>query len=220
VKRKFAFALGAAALGTAVVLTNYLWAQGPGGQAGLAQPPTKVATLNIAAVTKGYKKFDLFVKEMQDLERPFTDQAKTIAERYKQWEDALRGATTDQKRDEAQKNLVTLKRMMEDNQAAAVKAVGARRNEKLVQLFQEIQDAAGRYAKSNGIMVVLQYYEPLNSTEIFTPVNIDRKLKSSGAGAYTPLYIADGVDISQQVVNILNGPFEAASAAPGGGGTH
>jgi Skp family chaperone for outer membrane proteins len=220
VKRTYALALGAAVLGTAALLAGRADAQGPAGaQQPGASAGTRIATLNIAVVTKGYKKFDIFTKEMEELERPFREKAKTYAERYKQWDEVARNPTTkDEERDKAQKYLVDLKRMMEDNQAAAGKALSARRNEKLVQLYREIQEKAGTYAQLNGIHVVLQYYEPLSPTDVYSPANIDRKLKGSAAGAYTPLYLANGVDISEDVVRLLNAPFTAAAAPAAGGG--
>jgi Skp family chaperone for outer membrane proteins len=218
VKRNLSIIVGVAVLGATAWLANQLLAQQPGAAQPAALPQqTKVATINMAVVTKGYKKFEVFMKELDDLERPYRDKAQNYAKLYKQWQDVLQNPqTVEAKRDEAQKNLLTLKRLIEDNNADASKAIGSRRNEKLVQIYQEIHDAVSRYAASNGIHIVMQYIDPVSQPDVFSPQNIDRKLKSAGAGAFAPIYIANGLDISQAVVNLLNGPISPVSTgAPG-----
>jgi Skp family chaperone for outer membrane proteins len=221
--------MGVAALGAMALLGNHLFAQQPGAggaaPAAAAVPPqVKVAMLNMAVIIKGYKKYEFFMKEMDDLEKPYREKAETNAKLYKEWQDVLKNPNaTDKQREDAQKYLIQLKRNIEDNNAAASKTLGARRNEKLVQIYGEIFDAVKRYARSNGIHIVYQYIDGVTETEIFTPANIDRKMKSAAAGAIAPIYIADGLDISGEVVRILNMPFPAstaggAGATSGGGG--
>jgi Skp family chaperone for outer membrane proteins len=218
VKRKFAVVIGLAALGAAALLGNQLWAQTgatPGSPAVAMPAQTKVAMINMAVIIKGYKKYEVFTKEMEEAEKPFREQAEKLAKLYKDWQAVLQNPKSDDKQHEdAQKYLVTLKRQLEDNNAAATKALGARRNEKLVQIYREIQDAVSRYARSTGIHIVYQYMDGIAETDIFTPANIERKMKSAAAGAIAPIYIADGLDISQEIVRVLNTPFSAVSAQP------
>lgn len=213
-------------LGTGlVVLAGVIWLSSGSqaqvsGQMALSAAP-RIATLNFAVVSKNYKKFEIFSKEMEEVERPYREKAKELYEGLKKCEDYLReGKGTEEQRNQVQKNLVAYKRAIEDNNAEAAKVINARRNEKLVQLYHEIQDAAARYARANGIQIVFQYAEPTAEPEIYAPGNILRKLQASGNGSMTPLYIADGIDITQQVVNLLNTPFTAASSsgAAGSGG--
>jgi Skp family chaperone for outer membrane proteins len=219
VKSKLIIVGAVAVLGATAWLTNHLLAQQPGVAPAAMPQQTKVATINMAVVTKGYKKFEFFMKELDDLEKPYRDKAQNYAKLYKDWQAVLQNPNTPEaKRDEAQKNLLTLKRLIEDNNTDASKAIGSRRNEKLVQIYREIHDAVSRYAVSNGIHIVMQYIDPVTETDIFTPQNIDRKLKSAGAGAFAPMYLANGLDISQGVVNYLNGPAAAAAAPRAGPG--
>jgi Skp family chaperone for outer membrane proteins len=208
--KRIAIIVGAAALG-AVLCAGPVRAQAP--------QQTRVATVNMLVVMKGYKKFDIFRQEMETLAKPYKDEAKKLGDMYKGWKAVAEDPKkTEKERTDAQEYLVRLKRQMEDNSAQASKILGAREDEKVVQIYREIQDAVKRYALSNGIHVVMQYTEMTSEPEIYTAANIKRKLQSAQVGACTPMYIADGVDISQAVVSMLNTPFTAAApAAPAAG---
>ena len=95
------------------------------------------------------------------------------------------------------------------------KALHGKQDQMLVQIYREIHDAVKAYSQANGIHVVLQYSDSLDPSEFFMSANIQRKFKGSMAGAYVPLYIADGVDISQAVVTMLNNNIPAAAPAAG-----
>lgn len=205
-----------AAIVAAALLGAMLWPA----QTVRAQPTAasasggRVAIVNMLVITKDYKKFKIFAQEMETISEPFQKQAKLLAERAKLWEDQLRKPECSEKdREEGQKALLQLKHLSEDNNAAAAKAIGSRRNEKLVQLYREIQDATQRYAVQNGIALVLQYTEPVTEADVYAPANINRKLQSSGAGAIVPMHVGDGVDITQDVLRRLNAPYDAAAAA-------
>jgi Skp family chaperone for outer membrane proteins len=208
--KRIAIIVGAAALG-AVLCAGPARAQAP--------QQTKVATINMLVVMKGYKKFDIFRVEMEKLAQPYKDENKKLQDMFKGWKSVAEDPKkSDKEREDAQKYLVQLKRQIEDNSANASKLLGAREDEKVVQIYHEIQDAVKRYALSNGIHVVLQYTEMTSEPEIYTAANIKRKLQSAQVGACTPMYVADGVDISQAVVSMLNTPFTAAApAAPAAG---
>ncbi len=55
---------------------------------------------------------------------------------------------------------------------------------------------------AHGFDLVVHYNDvPADSAEFFSPVNVSRKIQ---AGAFIPLYIAPGMDITQEVVTALN----------------
>jgi Skp family chaperone for outer membrane proteins len=221
VKRMLLFVLAVLGLGAAAWLGNQLLAQAPGQAAGVTGP-TRIATINLAVVLKGYKKFELFNKEMRTLAEPYEKKAKEAAEALKKCKDFLdEGKGTEQQREQTRQNGIAWKRILEDNNAAAAKVLVPRQNEKLVQLYREIQDATSKYAVSNGIRLVLQFEEPAGSdAEVYTPLNVARKMKASTMGAYVPLYQAPGMDISQAVLDLLNAPYVATTTAAPGSGTH
>jgi Skp family chaperone for outer membrane proteins len=177
---------------------------------------TKVATLNLLAVMKGYKKVEIMNRELIELQDPFQTKGKELMKNYQGWKAVAEDPKkADSDREQAQKYMLTLKRQLEDLNAAMEKAVRGRQEEKLVQVYREIHDAVKAYAQAQGIHVVFQYHDGLDPAEIFNPRNIQRKLQGSGAaGAFVPLYIADGVDISQAVVSMLNSRFQPPP--PGG----
>jgi hypothetical protein len=52
--------------------------------------------------------------------------------------------------------------------------------------------------------VVLQYYdadEKTHAAEFWSPTNVARKLQASGC---MPMYIAPGLDISEEIIEALN----------------
>jgi Skp family chaperone for outer membrane proteins len=215
VNRKLLFALALASLGVAVWLGNHLLAQTPG-QATSITGPTRVATINMAMVLKGYKKFEIVNKELRSLAEPYEKKTKEAAEALKKCEDYLReGKGTEQQREEVRQNAIRWKRVIEDINAEAAKKIMPAQNEKLVQMYREIQDAVSRYARSNGIHLVLQCEDAISDADLFTATNIARKMKASTAGAFVPLYQVPGVDISQAVLDLLNAPYAGVTAAPG-----
>jgi Skp family chaperone for outer membrane proteins len=214
--------VGAAALGAALCAAGPAWAQGP--QAAVPQQ-CRVATLNMVVVMKGYKKFDMFRAEMDAKAKPYRDKAKELADMYKGWQAVAQDAKKSAKeREDAENYLKQLKRQIEDNGATATKILGTLEDERVVQFYREIQDAVAAYARPNGIHLVLQYTELVSEPDIYSPPNIKRKLQSGQVGACTPMYIADGLDISQAVVTLLNSKFQtngtptAAAPAAGPGG--
>jgi Skp family chaperone for outer membrane proteins len=215
VKRKATVVAAAlATLGVAVYLGSRLWAQAP---AAPAQAPaqTRIALVNTLHVVKSYGKFKAFDEEMRRLAKPFEDRDKQLKDNLKQWQDALQNPALDQAtRDKAEKEIKERKRQVEDNALEAKKVLGKRHDEGFVQLYREVEDAVKRYAVSNGYHIVLQFDERTNPADVHSMPNIQRKLQGCvSTGCCLPLYIAPGLDITQNVITTLNG---AAAAAPGG----
>jgi Skp family chaperone for outer membrane proteins len=220
--------VGAAALGAVLCAAGPAWAQGPQGAPGqqaAAPLSCRVATVNMVVVMKGYKKFDVFRTEMDAKAKPYRDKDKELKDMYKGWQAVAQDAKKSAKeREDAENYLKTLKRQIEDNGANATKVLSALEDDKVVQLYHEIQDAVASYARPNGIHLVLQYTELVSEPDIYSPPNIKRKLQSGQVGACTPMYIADGMDISQAIVTLLNSKFQtggtptAAAPAAGPGG--
>jgi Skp family chaperone for outer membrane proteins len=216
VKSKLATLVGLAILGVSLNLGNPVRAQGqtqPGAAAATAAPQsTRIATINMMAVMKGYKKFEILNKEMADLQKPYQDSAKQWLKYFQDQkaiaEDPTKSA---EERDKAAKAVLDAKRKLEDINAQAEKIIRSHQDEKLVQVYREIQDAVEAYCQGNNIQVVLQYSDAMTTAEFFGAGNIQRKLRSGAAGAFSPMFIAPGVDISQAVVTLLNGKMGQVS---------
>lgn len=217
-KRIAGLSVAVVALGALVWLGNNLWAQNAGG---MPQAPqvTKLAVINMYVIMKGYKKVDMYRAELQKLAEPFEKKDKELRDNMKGWQTVAQDPKhSKEKRDEAEKHVTTLKRLLEDNGNEATKIIGAKQEQQIIQMFHEIEDAVKHYARANGIHVVLHHNEPVNQTEVYSAANIQRKMKGVGmSGSVGALYVADGLDISQAIVSMLNARFPGAgTAAPTG----
>jgi Skp family chaperone for outer membrane proteins len=221
VKRTAGLVAGLATLGVAFYLGSRLWAQAPAApQAAQAPPQTRVALINTLQVIKNYHKFKTFDDEMRRLAKPFEDNDKRLRDNLIEWQKAINNpqiSTTD--RDKAEKEIKDRKRQIEDNALEAKKVLGTRYDDQFKQLYIEVEDAVKRYAAQNGFHIVLQCDERILPHELHSAANIQRKLQGSAStGACVPIYVAPGLDITQQVVGVLNaGAPTPAAVTPAGG---
>jgi Skp family chaperone for outer membrane proteins len=219
---------GIMALGLAVYLGSRLWAQAPAAPAAPVQAPaqTRVALINVVQVITNYHKFKTFQDELGRLAKPFKDREAELTKNLTAWEAQLKNtASTQQQKEEAEKQIKERKRQIEDNAIEAKKILAKRNDEQFVQLYREVEDAVKRYAAPNGFHLVLQFNEPPNASDLYNIKNIYRKLEGATAtGCCSPVYVAPGLDITAGVLSLLNAgapaPTQAgapaAGAAPGG----
>jgi Skp family chaperone for outer membrane proteins len=188
-------------------------AQGTGHSAAPSMGGVRVAMVNMYVIMKGYKKVEMYNEEMKTLVKPYTEEMKKLQKNYKGWLDISQDKNKPQKdRDEATKYALEYEHQIKVLNAEWNKKIVAREDQTVVQLYREIEDAIARYAKSNGIHLVFQYFEPLDVQ--YSPKNIGRKVTGvTNFAAVGPIYIADGLDISNAVVGVLNSQYPAAAAA-------
>jgi len=190
---------------SAVALLAYVGsvvlAQGGAGSGG-----TRVATVNLYVVMKNFKKAETFKKELETLDEPFVADLKKLKKSYDEWVKYAQTPGLEQKKkDDAGAVLVGLKRQIEDKKAEEEKVIMKRAEEQIVQIYKDIEIGVQKYAASNGISMVLTYLEPTGSGQEYAPGNIDRKMQRPGSvGACSPIFIGPGVDISEQVIAVLN----------------
>ncbi|HEY7310646.1 MAG TPA: OmpH family outer membrane protein [Gemmataceae bacterium] len=190
-------------------------------------PRTRIALLNLTYVIKNYEKYKHFQEEIKSVIEPFQ---KTDAELRKRMEDlnkqmeetAKKGGTVN--REELDRQGKDLKRKLEDNSAEAKMVLGKKSDDEMKILFMDVYEAARRYAISHEFDLVLHYNDATTPEDYMSPQNIARKLNT---GALSPLYVGSGMDISVEVVNMLNynvrpgsgsGATPAQSAPRSGGG--
>src|SRR5207249_4759439 len=90
----------------------------------------------------------------------------------------------------------------EENQAEAKKGLGRKSDEQMVILYKEVREACARYAKGNDIEMVMHYNDALaGAPEFDSAANVARKMQ---AGAFMPMYITPGLDISEEILTLLN----------------
>jgi Skp family chaperone for outer membrane proteins len=182
---------------------------------------TRIAVVNIAYILKWYSKAKVFNDDMQKLYKPYQDREKEL---MKQRDDTARDLnalppTAEGQREELAKKYKQITRDLEDNKLGAQVALAKSSGAAMKTLYTEILQAAHRYARAHDFDMVLQYADAFEPQDFDNPALIERKLKTS---PMLPLYMAPGMNISQQVVVMLNegaGPAPGAgSPAPAGGG--
>jgi Skp family chaperone for outer membrane proteins len=218
VKRKLAIGAGLAALGVVAYIGTQLWAQAPSTAAAPAQP--RVAVINLGYVIKNYNKAKFYETEAEEASKPFIERGEKLKSAYVQWNNYVSDPKTaaqldENKKSEAEKNMIDIKRQIEDNNKEAQKVIGKKRELQIIQLYKEISDHVKAYAAANGFHLVLSYFESTNTADMFAGANIRRKLEGMSVGACNPLYVADGMDISGPVLESLNRAYPGTAAAAG-----
>ena len=166
-----------------------------------AKPKTKVALINISHVLKSYDKFKTFRNDLLAAMVPY--QAKIAAfktEGQKLETEAKNVKTTAARRLQIEKRFKELKKADQDNNAAAEKEVRRMQEEQLSTLYGDVEVACRRYAVSNGIELVMHYNDGTTKDEVNASENIARKMH----GALMPLYAAPGIDITKEIIAVLN----------------
>src|SRR5262245_38003978 len=77
-----------------------------------------------------------------------------------------------------------------------------------VQLYREIENAVTSYARAYGIELVLHYNDSVVDADLYSPMNIQRKMQAGGS---TPMYVAPGMDITNHVAEMLNQAYAKVS---------
>ncbi len=168
-----------------------------------AAPRTRLALVNLTYVIKHYQKYIHYQEEMKTAMRPFQEREKNLRIQAEKLSRGIAAGTDliPAKSEDAEEKLKTLQREMEDNQVKAKKTVGKKTEEAMKTLYLDVTDATQRYAVAHDLELVLHYNEHVTPEERNSPMNIARKLQ---CGPLTPIYSVAGIDISKELVDILN----------------
>jgi Skp family chaperone for outer membrane proteins len=165
-----------------------------------AKPQTKVAVLNLSYVMKNYKKWKQLQEQYKTKQDAFETEVRQIkaAVDLKQQQAAT---AEDIDRRKALKNEVQdlLNRMSERTEEGK-KQLGELEKEAFAKTYVDIRSASETYAKANGIELIMHCRdgtpEQQNDTAIIA-------IKYEQTCLY-PLYVAPGMDISKEIVAMLN----------------
>jgi Skp family chaperone for outer membrane proteins len=206
---------GLAALTVMAYVGSRLPAQAPGA----ATPAqTRVAVVNLLQVIKNYNKAKFYESELDETLKPYRAKGEKLKADLIQWQNYLSDPKNQQipadQRETGEKSVTNLKRQMEDLEKEVRKVFAKKREQQVVQLYKEVDEAVKRYAVSNGLHLVLSFGEPVNPTDLYAAPNIARKLEGINVGgACMPMYFADGMDISNAVVDSLNRAYPGGTTA-------
>jgi Skp family chaperone for outer membrane proteins len=216
VKRTVGIIVGVVAVAVAAYLGSRLWAQ-PG--AAPAHPgastKTKVAVLNLKYVVMNYKKWKDFTEQLKVKYQDYENRLKPLNTEYEGVKKELQSTTIDQaKKDELVKKGKNLERQMQDIGEEAKNTLGKQEGDEMAIIYKEIASVVSQYAVSNDIDLVMHYNDATSTEEMNSAGNIQRKMVT---GPCIPLYYKQNeVDISYQIMQLLNSRYTAqAPAAPG-----
>ena len=172
---------------------------------------TRVALVNVGLVFSKYEKAKFYKSELENTLKPFKDQGESIkAEMIKYAEPLKKNPTMEPKlREQYEQYLLSLKRKMEDLDMQARKLIGKKQEDQIVMLYKEVAGAVQAYAQANGIQLVLGFGEQVEG-DMFSFININRKMQGMDLGSTTPFFQVGGVDISQAIADTLNTHYRAA----------
>lgn len=191
-----------------------------------AQPRTRIALLNLTYVIKNYDKYNQFQVEIKKMIEPFKSRDQELREeleelgvqaekmkeplspivpaKAEQIEGTLPPKSASKLPEDVEKRVKVLRREIEDNSAEAKQVLGKRSDREMQVLFQDVAEAARRYARANDIELVLHYNDAVTKADYDSAQNIGRKLNT---GSLCPLYSVPGMDISKELVKQLNEEF-------------
>jgi len=221
VKRTFITLTAVATLGAAAYIGSQLRAdpqppnqiQQTSATTPAAPPRTRVAMVNLAQVLRSYEKWQTcetsFKKYLDDLRKDFEAKKKPGM----QIQETLSKLSPEDKeqREKLQQQLRDIQRSLQDYEENAKKEMAKFQDQALVVVYRDIHDAVASYARANDIEMVFHFSDAINATDLYSPANVERKMKSAGC---IPLYVTPGMDISDIIVANLNARLH--SGAPTG----
>jgi Skp family chaperone for outer membrane proteins len=180
-----------------------------------AQPPTRVAIINIGLVFTKYEKAKAYKEQMKKLVDPYQLEGEKLKKEILAWTDAMKDPKFDPKdKDRYEQGIRGNQRKLEDLELQVRKLVGTSQEEQIINLYKEVNSAIKAYAQTHAIHVVLGYGEQIDG-DLYTFPNINRKMQGMDLGSCNPLYHDAGIDISQQVAETLNAAFRNGGSATG-----
>jgi Skp family chaperone for outer membrane proteins len=210
------FALAAlATLGILGYLATQLWAQGTGSANYAA---TKVGVLNLRTVMKNYKKWQQCDLEFQTMIKDHEVEEAKYKNDVKKATDVIQDLKSNQKtKDEWEAYLIQRKRAFEDYQKVLQKNATAKNESNINQLYQEIENTVARFSQANGYHMIFVYFDVTDRTEKYMPQLIQHKLKMlAETMCASPFYYAPGLDVSNDVVQLLNSQPSASAPVANG----
>jgi Skp family chaperone for outer membrane proteins len=217
VKRTVIILTGLATLAATAYLGSRLQAQnGQVQQVGATAPAaalrTRIAVVNLMGVVKQYQKWQDFENSYKTALKDATaefDKLKTEAMRLKA---ELEKATDEATRVKIQEQMKALDRQVQDKNEQFKRDLLKWRDDIAVQIYREIDDAVKAYARANDIDMVLHFSDAVTPADMFHPANVERKLQTL---ACMPMYVAQGMDITAQVTEMLNARLRTTAPAQG-----
>ncbi len=206
-KRFAGLITGVLALGLMVSIVPSSWAQGG----------TRVAIINMDVILKNYQKVKFFKTELKNVAEPYRKKVKKYEDYYKRWKEIETNQTKSKKdRTDARKQAILWKRKIEDLTNEANKKIMDMGQNNLVRLYRDLEAVVAGYAKANGYHLVFHHFTPEDPKQRYSWANLDRILnRPMQAGSVGTIYVSSAVDISGEILEILNRKYPSGKDAQG-----
>ena len=178
---------------------------------------TRIGMINLSQVLRNYEKWQGYERQYKDYIEKLRVEFETKKKPGLQLEADLAKVPAEDtaKREQIQQELRRIKRELQDYEEAAKKNLQDWQEKALVVVYQEIHDAVESYARANDIEMVMHFNDAISKTDLYHPMNVERKMKAPGC---TAMYITPGMEITDIIVANLNARLHMAAPATGGQG--
>jgi Skp family chaperone for outer membrane proteins len=176
-------------------------------------PRPKHSVINLAYVIVNYKQFTKFKSEYQQKLESYDSHLQKLKDEYERYEKEARKTTDQEQKEKLAKQMLELRNQMSDQSEDAKKVLAAMETKHLAGIYKDVQTAAERYAKAHEIEMVSHFNDGTTDADAAKPDSINRKMSQGGL---FPLYVAPGLDISKEVVAVLNGEKDGEQETPRG----
>jgi len=205
-KRTIAILAAVAALGAGIYLASQVWAQNS--SSGTVRPATtpplqsKIYHVNLGQVIKNYNKFKNYQEDLKKFLEPVQKEMDAKKAQLVAKETLMnKPETTQAQRDQLQKEIKVMQREMQDR-VDELNSKRSQENVKLLQtIYKDVEDAVAAYARAYAIELVLQYSDPVESTERLSAQYLQQKLANN---ACFPVFMDPRMNITEPVIQMLN----------------
>jgi hypothetical protein len=135
------------------------------------------------------------------------DEARALARELER--DASAGRRVD-----VEKKLRALQNSLEENKAKGQERLRKIQDGQLVTLYRDLHEAARRHAEARGLEIVLHFKEPPPPEANWSPMSIARK--KADDPCCKPMWAKEGIDVSEEVLAILNAKAPRVPKTPPG----
>jgi Skp family chaperone for outer membrane proteins len=214
VKKTILLVVGCAALAAVAYSATRLTAQ-VGGTAAAPQV-TKVGVINVGTVFSKYSRALVLKEELQKAFKPFKDKAEQWTKEIILYKDAIdrkdfKVEGKQYSKESLEKAILDRQRALQDLDRDAKAQLGKQQEEQLVHLWKDVNAHIKAYGASKGFHIVMGYGDPTDPKEQDTFANINRHMQGMDVGGLCPIYVAPGLDITDEVVQSLNAAYAANS---------
>jgi Skp family chaperone for outer membrane proteins len=169
-----------------------------------------VGVVNIWAVVKNYKKTQELRAELQGIVKAYDDDAKHTKNELETKKLQLKDNDkyTENEKAAIAKDVKRLEKVLTDKSEEMREVLIKKESEQAVAVYHEIEEAIRQMAISKGMDLVSIYGDTPDEKDRNVAKNLARKINT---GASIPVYVAPGVDLTEEVLKRLNEKYEKTS---------